>query len=372
MNIGVGKFLLTLPFLLFCASCNPYTSKRIPVGNSTYVKSSNNSVAVSNAINSPETPAIIFPQDQPSFIDATSTQQEVSDTVTGKPVKIYREHHAKRPKSKAVKAVHKTKKLPKPSSPHGKVKSEDLSNAAAQENTKDNFIPLAETPAQTYTEQQQKEMIANKQSTQQAVSDRAEQLKPPQQNVSDKPDQPNVPQQTFTNQAPSNVSNNSQESANKLVAPSSFDQKNPLTNNSGPTDAQQKVQLEAQIKQPLETGLIQTPPEASAQLPPQQGSQKVVPMPQQHPAAQVMPNKQTPSSTPQQPSQNLNTPQLPSLPAGEKTQTPATQGAQGAVFSEPAGIQTAPKTPSAAASATQPSVPEKSVYDLKSRPIPQV
>lgn len=370
------KIFSILPLLLFfCTSCNPYSSKQTPIGNVMYLKGPNVASSDLNVSDiQQEQPNVILPQDQPSFIDDTSNSQEVSDIATGKPVKIYQESKVKKVKSKKTKGSSKSKKKRTVESPYGNVRSKDLSNIAitrtrgqnyTQQNTKNNFIPLSKIPPKTYTRQQQNAILANKQYTQQAVSNRATQLNsslpvPPQQAV----------QNTGSNQQAMQIQQK------PMPQPTSSPEQTPAK----PPQVQQ-IQPPAQSQ--TQNIPIQRPPQSNV---PQSVAQNTNPS-QTSTSQQVIQNLNLPqqiinsdslqantmtneliggartTTETQQPAQSIQQPQQATVSTTTPTQPTITPPAQPTITTvQPTAIIPATTAPA------QPTVPERAV----SRPMPQI
>lgn len=398
--------VLMLSCFLICAACNPYGSKRMPIDNSVYLQQTQSAEATAQTTSKdPNEPSIINlqPEQEVVFTDVLpdNNAKEVPDLASGKNVKIY-----KQPKTRIAKSNKSNKskfikiKPAKPGSkaaikpaknPHGNVVSEDITSNVTQrqsnqkqnsvpqnvepENTvqqnadvqnADDFVPLSNTPAKTYTDQEQKAVLANKQFDQQAVSDRADQLQPPQvgsgqvdqmpkaasslqplptQAVPSGLDKSSQPKQvpaaqadtSAAAQADTSASDNSKLSSSTQPSPSSFELMKTLANQKKPMNAQQEAQLEAQLGKEINQTLDKAIVEFNDPLNQQKAAQNL----RKALASNASSNKQ-PSNT------------------------------SGPVLTDSTTARNTPPALSAAPDSMQPTTPpEKAGYDLKSKPIPQ-
>lgn len=403
------RAFLMLSCFLICSACNPYGSKRFPVDNSVYLQQAQPSDVTQAPSNEPSI-IDLQPEQETVFTDGISDDnaKNVPDLTSGKNVKIYKQPKARvanANKAKFIK-IKPAKRNPKVSvkttkNPHGTVVSEDITSKVTQQlpstpessqtpqnipqqsssqqsslsqNTsqpttaaqkEDTFVPLSDTPAKTYTDQEQKTVLANKQADQQAMSNRADQLQLPQQQNSEQMDmmpkaasalqplrpaqsvpsgldQSSPPKQAPTTQTETNASNDSKLNPSTQPALSSFEQMKILENQKKPMSAQQEAQLQAQLGKEINNALDQ----AVVELNKSSTQQKVEENLKKSLAANASSNKQ-PSNTSASASQSSVSPD--SSTAGN----------------------TSPSLP-AAPSATQPTPPPaKAAYDLKSKPIPQ-
>ncbi|NRA73986.1 MAG: hypothetical protein HRU36_04525 [Rickettsiales bacterium] len=189
-SVALFRVIIVFVFLFTCVSCNPYTSRRVPFGNSPYV-------SYKNCRKGNKQKAV---QNKNDYIYDFVSEEEQNEI---KPLPLpKRKTTVKRSKISKKKKRTSNKKTyirpkKKPVSVHGEIKTQDLSKktqksdnkvtASSKTDTKTNtntknktgYTPLSDSPKKEYSAIQQKKMLTKKTETIQKLSEKAKQVKNP-------------------------------------------------------------------------------------------------------------------------------------------------------------------------------------------------
>jgi hypothetical protein len=172
------RFVIGFLALALCQACNPYGTRRVPLGNYPYMNCKNCNGGKTKKLDAKQ-----VDDDDYSFTSAAhqKTIQPLPISLEPKPKKKLKvtKASARRPAPNYVRTVNKRR--PAPAS-YGVVTEQDLaanSTKAAQPNKNNGYVPLTQIPEKQYLPDQQKEVLLDKKATIKDLSAEANKMAAP-------------------------------------------------------------------------------------------------------------------------------------------------------------------------------------------------
>ena len=169
-NATLLKIAIGFLTLFICQSCDPYTARRVPLGNSPYVNCKNCKRSTVKGVKQSKMEDNAYEYD---FV-GDEDQQKIQPLPIHKDV-LHKEKHIRNSK-KRVK--HPTSIKKKSIHTHGKVKTQNLISTPKRRK-KSAYIPLSKTPKKKYSIEKQRAMLAKKNLSIKNLSNRAKRVTSP-------------------------------------------------------------------------------------------------------------------------------------------------------------------------------------------------
>jgi hypothetical protein len=169
-NATLLKIAIGFLTLFICQSCDPYTARRVPLGNSPYVNCKNCKRSTVKGVKQSKMEDNAYEYD---FV-GDEDQQKIQPLPIHKDV-LHKEKHIRNSK-KRVK--HPTSIKKKSIHTHGKVKTRNLISTPKRRK-KSAYIPLSKTPKKKYSIEKQRAMLAKKNLSIKNLSNRAKRVTSP-------------------------------------------------------------------------------------------------------------------------------------------------------------------------------------------------